>query len=211
MNRPSRTLLALLAALAVFLGACGGEEEPAAAQYRSFTSEEGKFKADFPGTPKREARTETAGDIRLNLVHFSVDNGDEAVSVSFIDYPPSVATQDPKALLNGIADGAATAADGNVQGASSELVSKTPTSFEGHEAIDFEVDIDERKLNARAVLVGTRMYLMQVVSEPNVDSASYERLTESFELTEASPPPPPPGDPAASPAAEASPSPSPSA
>ena len=165
----------------LLLGACG-DGEPQAPTYRTFTSEEGKFSAQFPGTPKREARTETAGDIKLNLVHFSVDNGDEAVSVSFIDYPPTVATQDPKALLNGIADGAANAADGNIKGARSELKAKTPTKFDGHEAIDFQVDIDNRKLAARAVLVGTRMYLMQVVSEPNVRSTSYEKLTSSFKL-----------------------------
>lgn len=180
MRRPS--ILLCLLALSLFLGACGDNEEPEAPSYKSFTSDEGKFSADFPGTPKREARTESAGDIELNLVHYSVDNGNEAVSVSFIDYPEAVAAQDPKALLNGIADGAANAADGNVEGAESELKSKTPTTFDGHEAIDFEVDIDERRLAARAVLVGTRMYLMQVVSEPDVKSTSYKRLTESFKL-----------------------------
>lgn len=207
MHRPYRILLCLIAASALLLGACGGEDEPEAPSYQSFTSDEGKFKADFPGEPKREARTENAGDIRLNLVHFSVDNGNEAVSVSFIDYPPAVAQQDPQALLNGIADGAANAADGNIEGASSELTSKEPTTFEGHQAIDFEVDIDDRKLSARAILVGTRMYLMQVVREPDVEETSYERLVESFELTEqpspdpaASPAAPPPGEsPAASP------------
>ena len=181
MKSPLKFLVCLLA-LALFLGACGGEEEPAAPAYKTFTSEEGKFSAEFPGTPKRDARTETAGDIQLNLVHFSVDNGDEAVSVSFIDYPEAVSAQDPKVLLDSIAEGAASAADGTVQGAASKLKSKTPTTVEGHQAIDFAVDIQERELVARAVLVGTRMYLMQVVSEPDVNSSSYDRLTESFEL-----------------------------
>lgn len=181
MKTPFKLLVCLLA-LGLFLGACGGEEEPDRPAYKTFTSDEGKFSADFPGTPKRDARTETAGDIQLNLVHFSVDNGDEAVSVSFIDYPESVSTQDPKVLLDSIAEGAATAADGTVEGAESTLESKTPTTVGDHQAIDFQVDIDERELVARAILVGTRMYLLQVVSEPGVDSTSYERLTESFEL-----------------------------
>ena len=180
MKPLTKTLLALLTA-ALMLGACA-DEEPEAPDYQTFESEEGNFSAEFPGTPRREARTENAGDVKLNLVHFSVDNGNEAVSISFIDYPEAVSTQDPKALLDGIAESAANAADGNVEGATSELISKEPTTFDGHEAIDFEVDIDERKLAARAVLVGTRMYLMQVVSEPEVDSTSYERLTSSFQL-----------------------------
>ncbi len=180
MRAPSRVVLCLLA-LSLLLGACANDE-PEAPAYKTFTSDEGKFSAQFPGTPKREARTETAGDIKLNLVHYSVDNGNEAVSVSFIDYPDAVAAQDPKALLNEVADGAASAADGNVKGANSELKSKTPTTFQGHEAIDFEVDIEKRKLAARAVLVGTRMYLMQVVSEPEVESTTYEKLTSSFKL-----------------------------
>lgn len=179
--RNSSKIFACLLALAMFLTACG-ETEPEGPTYRTYRSEEGRFTADFPGTPTREARTENAGDIQLNLIHYSVDNGDEAVSVSFIDYPEAVSTQDPKILLDGIAEGAASAADGNVEGATSELTSKEPTTFDGHDAIDFEVDIDDRKLAARAVLVGTRMYLMQVVSEPEVESSSYERLTSSFKL-----------------------------
>lgn len=181
MKTPFKLLIGLLA-LGLFLGACGGEEEPERPAYKTFTSEEGKFSAEFPGTPKRDARTETAGDIQLNLVHFSVDNGDEAVSVSFIDYPETVSAQDPKVLLDSIAEGAASAANGTVDGADSTLESKTPTTVGEHQAIDFQVDIADRELVARAILVGTRMYLLQVVSEPGVDSTSYERLTESFEL-----------------------------
>lgn len=184
MKSTLKYLICLLA-ISLLLGACGGENEPETPEYETFTSEEGKFSAEFPGTPQREARTENAGDIELNLVHFSVDNGDEAVSVSFIDYPEAVSAQDPKVLLDSIAEGAAGAADGTVEGAESSLVSKAPTTVQGHQAIDFEVDIQERELVARAVLVGTRMYLLQVVSEPDVDSSSYERLTSTFELTEA--------------------------
>ncbi len=112
--------------LSLFLGACGGSDEPEAPAYKNFKSDEGKFSADFPGTPKRDARTETAGDIKLNLVHFSVDNGDEAVSVSFIDYPDAVSAQDPKVLLDSIAEGAASAADGTIAGAKSELKFENP-------------------------------------------------------------------------------------
>jgi len=180
MKASSRILPCLLA-LSLMLAACGNDE-PDAPQYETFTSEEGRFRADFPGVPTREARTEVAGEINLNLVHYSVDNGDEAVSVSFIDYPEAVAAQDPRALLDGIAEGAANAANGSAQGTESELKSKTPTTFDGHQAIDFEVEIQNRILNARAVLVGPRMYLMQVVSEPDVDSESYQRLTSSFTL-----------------------------
>lgn len=181
MKAPRKYLMCLLA-VSLLLGACGGEEAPERPEFKTFTSEEGKFSAEFPGTPTREARTEAAGDIELNLVHYSVDNGDEAVSVSFIDYPETVSAQDPQVLLDSIAEGAASAADGTVEGAESSLVSKTPTMVEGHQAIDFEVDIQERELAARAVLVGTRMYLLQVVSEPDLDSTSYQKLTSSFKL-----------------------------
>lgn len=181
MKTPLKMLVCLLA-LGLFLGACSKEEEPKKPAYKTFTSDEGKFSADFPGTPKRDARTETAGDIKLNLVHYSVDNGDEAVSISFIDYPDAVSAQDPKVLLDSIAEGAAKAADGTVQGAESKLKSKTPTTVDGHEAIDFQVDIEQRELVARALLVGTRMYLLQVVSEPGVKSTSYDKLTSSFKL-----------------------------
>lgn len=180
MKTPSKLLVCLLA-LGLFVGACGSDE-PQAPAYKTFTSDEGKFSAQFPGTPKRDARTESAGDIDLNLVHFSVDNGDEAISVSFIDYPDAVSTQDPKLLLDSIAEGAASAADGTIQGAKSTLKSKTPTTVDGHEAIDFEVEIDERDLVARAILVGARMYLLQVVSEPEVTSTSYDKLTSTFKL-----------------------------
>lgn len=177
MTRSKFPLTLLISAL--LLGACVAEDE---VTYNSFRSSEGRFSADFPGRPTREARTENAGDFRLNLVHFSVDNVNEAVSISFIDYPESIATQDPVALLDSIAEGATGAADGNIEGGDSELKSKDATSFKGHSAIDFEVDINDRELTARAILVGTRMYLMQVVAESGFESESFEKLTSSFEL-----------------------------
>lgn len=176
----SRALLALLLMTGLVLGACNREEP--LPEYETFTSEEGRFSADFPGTPQRQARTETAGDLVLSLIHFTVDSGREAVSVSYIDYPSVLAEQDPQALLDGIAEGAATAATGEIEGVESELVSKTPASFQGNPAIDFEVDIEDRRLEARALLVGSRMYLLQVVSEPEVTASSYDRLVESFSL-----------------------------
>lgn len=179
MKAGPKFLLAVLMP-ALLLGACTSDEPDV--EYREFRSSEGRFIADFPGRPSREARTQDAGDFRLSLVHFSVDNADEAVSISFVDYPESIATQDPAALLDGIAEGAAGAADGNIEGGDSELKSKEAARFKGHSAIDFEVEIDDRELIARAILVGTRMYLLQVVAEAGFESESFEVLTSSFDL-----------------------------
>jgi len=144
--------------------------------YRLFTTDEGRFQAEFPSSPKRQAVSVTAQGTTLNLIAFTSETPTEAVSVSFVDYPTEIAEENRGAVLNGAAAGAASTLSGTLE-------SNQPTTFLGYEALDFVVDSDSGKATARAFLVGNRMYLFQVVqTDAGEDSADYERLLSTAKI-----------------------------
>ena len=166
-------LVAVLLALSVSAVACGGGGT-SADETVVFTSPEGRFSAEFPAQPEREERTQTAAGHTFKLVFFGTDEEDRAVQVGYIDYPPGLVTVDPRASLEGGAQGAATAVNGR-------LTKKTPTTFLGHEAIDYVVELDEGMVSAKAFLVGDRMYVLQEAGRSQTSTA-YDRLVSSFKL-----------------------------
>lgn len=181
--RAPTTLIPLLLVSVLAGPACSNQAGDADSEFVTFTSEEGGFQVDLPGDPIRSARNESAGDFTLNVVHFSVDNGEEAVSVSFVDYPDRIESEDSRELLDSIAERAAMPVGEDEDSEIRTLTSKESTTAYGYDAVDFEVQIGERHLRARAVLVGARMYLMQVVRESGAgETGTFDRLTDSFEL-----------------------------
>lgn len=169
--------------------------QPAETKYELFTSDEGRFQAEFPSTPKREAVTVTAQGTTLSLIALTSGTPTEAVSVSFVDYPQGVNDDNRAAVLNGAASGSASTLTGT-------LASNKPTTFLGYSALDFVVNSDSGKATARTFLIGPRLYLLQVVQtgEDEEESASFRKLLGTFKAF-----PGPSPTPAASPAPGASP------
>ena len=167
--------------------ACG----PSPTTYSLFTTDEGRFQAEFPTEPRREAVSVTAQgtDITLTLISFSSERTPtEAVSVSFVDYLKPIDEANRKGVLDGAATGAASTLSGT-------LASKVPTSYLGYEALDFVVNSASGRATARAFLVQNRMYLLQVVqTEGQTDSESYDRLLATFKVFLGPTPTPPPDE-----------------
>lgn len=186
--------------LIVLLGVGCNSPQPT---YKLFTTDEGRFQAEFPSTPKRQAVSVTSQGTALSLIAFTSETPTEAVSVSFVDYPTEIAEENRRAVLNGAATGAASTLGGRLE-------SNQPTSYLGYEALDFVINSADGIATTRALLVGNRMYLFQVVqTQAGEDSESYERLLSTAKIFPGPTPTPSP-EPASSPspAGESFPSPS---
>lgn len=158
------------------LGACGGGAGGGVDQaWRLFESGEGRFRVALPGEPTRrqaevgEASPETA------LVRFTTQLDDATMlEVSYGDYPDAITEIEPRVVLTG-------AITGSVDRFSGTLAAQTPLTAEGSPAVDYLIQGDGGWLQARAILVANRLYVLQVAA-PDPDAAAFERLVTSFEL-----------------------------
>ncbi len=179
--RGLRRLVALLLAASMVTAACGGGgsgDSATATTQPAFTSAEGRFRAEFPEEPDREEQRQTVAGIPLVIITFTSEVDDGAVSVGYVDYPPSVTAAGPRPVLDGVAEGAAA----NVEG---KVVSEKATSYLGHEATDYVVDVQDGKgtATARAFLSGNRLYILQAVENGRrARSDRFELLASSFRL-----------------------------
>lgn len=174
-ERHARWHLAVALVVGMAAGCSGGSGAGVDQAWSLFESAEGRFRVALPGQPTRrqaqidEASPETA------LVRFTT-RLDEATTleVSYADYPDTITEIEPRVILTG-------AVTGSVERASGALAEQTPLTAEGSPAVDYLIQGDEGWLQARAILVGARLYLLQVAA-PNPDGAAFERLVTSFEL-----------------------------
>ena len=132
MRLPPSRILAALAVLVLVGAACGSDTKSSEA----FTSTEGGFSAEFPETPEEDIQTASAAGLELEVHLFTAETDDYAISVGYVDYPEEFKSLDPKAILSGVAQGAA----GNIEG---DVTKNNPTTFQGLDAIDYEVSADE--------------------------------------------------------------------
>lgn len=158
--------------LVVLLAGC--QDPPAESE--TFTSDEGRFRADFPAEPERRSQNVGAGDSRMELVAFTAADGDGQVySVAYADYPEDMAT-DPGELLDSAVDGAVSSTGGSV-------TSREPSAYQDHEAIDYVIDGAGSQVRARAVLAGSRLYIVQVVrQEDPVEASRFESFAGSLQI-----------------------------
>lgn len=173
----SGLLLVLLSSVAVLgLAGCGGRSDTERAV--PFESPEGRFKVDLPRTPERQEETESSAGQSLKTTLFSVQSKDEAYSVAFSDLPAQLSQVDPSTVLDGVTEGSASRVPGTVR-------SKTSSSFLGSPAVDYVIDGEDRSkevvVEARAILVGRRLYILQAAGR-NTDTPFYQRMISSFRL-----------------------------
>lgn len=182
-----------LCLIVLLLAACGSNaDEP---DWTTLSSPEGRFKADFPLKPVRQVQRVPAAGNPLELVVFTSEADNEAVSVSYIDYAAEPTGENLTKVLDSAAEGASSAVSG-------QNLKKTPSRFLDRDAIDFSTESAPNLLTGRAVMVGNRMYILQVVNPKSVKSTSFNQLASSFELIPGPTPSAPPtaATPAPSPA-----------
>jgi hypothetical protein len=165
-------LLAPVTALA--LVACGDGEEAV-----PFESAEGRFRVNLPGKPERTEQNQATDGQTGKVIEFAVESGNRAYAVSFGDLPPaSLAQVTPAAALDTVPEASLVNFPGRV-------TSKQATNAVGNPAIDYVIDgegpAQGARLRARAVLVGTRLYLLRGVGK-GTSTPFYDRMVSSFQL-----------------------------
>lgn len=185
MRTTSRLLL--LALLISSLAACRSGSESEQSDWQTRTSTPGRFTADFPVKPEKQTQRVPAAGEPLELVVFTAETDDEAVSVSYVDYRTPAAGDDAKKVLDSAVEGVASALQG-------QNLKKTETTFQNFESLDFSLEADPQAVDGRAVWADTRMYVLQVVRSKAGTSESFDRLVDSFKIAPAtaSPSPSPP-------------------
>ena len=158
--------------LVVLATAC--QDPPAESE--TFTSDEGRFQVQFPAEPERRSQNVGAGESRMELAAFTAADSDGQVfSVAYADYPEDMAT-DPKELLDSAVDGAASSIGGSV-------TSREPSTYQNNESIDYVIDGSGSQVRARAVLAGSRLYVLQVVrQEDPVEASRFETFADSLQI-----------------------------
>jgi hypothetical protein len=177
VKRMTSVLVSVVLASAGGLGlaGCGGDSEEEAVP---FESPEGRFRVDFPGKPDRQEQSEPSAGQSLKIVLFTVDAGDKAYSVAFSDLPAQVSQVSPETVLGGVPEGSAGRVPGKVR-------SKNMSTFVGSPAIDYVIDGEGASqgatVQAKAVLVGARLYIIQGAGQ-NTETPFYQQMLSSFRL-----------------------------
>ena len=169
-------LIAVLVGVVTFLGR-SSESTPEAAV--PVESPEGRFRAEFPGTPKARDLTVQSPLGPLKITYHESIGSDYSFSVGYVDYPAPVRPEDAGAVLDATANGAASEIGGTV-------TLKTPTTVVGSPAIDYvftgKNEGQSLEGRARGILVGQRLYVLQGITRPGAHRAPYDHLLATFAL-----------------------------
>jgi ABC-type glycerol-3-phosphate transport system substrate-binding protein len=170
--RTRRLLCAAAVSFTVLAAAACSSSSDTDTEAVAFTAEDGTFTAEFPNQPKRDTQSQSAGGVNLEIVIYTseVDNG--AVTVTYTDSPVAL---DADAALAGAVQGSATQVKGTV-------TSSNDTTFLGYPAKDAEISVDGGDVYERIFLVGQRLYVIGAASGKGRPDA-YDRLLETFKLT----------------------------
>ena len=170
-----RYLVVVVVAVVGLVGCAGGSSDRAARSWSVFESGEGRFRVALPEQPTRREEDVDDDDLETKVVLFTSRFGDTAtMNVSYADYPEAITEIEPRLVLTGAVQGA-------VNRVSGTLARQTPLTAEGAPAVDYVIEGDDGWLQARAILVGNRLYLLQLAAE-KPDARAFERLVTSFEL-----------------------------
>lgn len=152
----------------------------AGTERHSFVAADGRFRAEFPGPPRRQVQNESVGEIDLETVLYQRDVGlDTSFIVTFVDLPG--VPPDVTAALNGAANAIAVGLKG-------EILTSTESDFGGRPAIEFLVesrveggttDVHFGKL--RLVVDDRRLYSIGVVGPDNPPDG-YDAFLASFSI-----------------------------
>lgn len=177
-----------------------GAAQPAASSTRAagtmqaFTSSEGRFSVDLPGSPQQAAKPLTlqgGGASTLHQFWVDLDNDNITYMVIYNDYPTDYASASPQELLETMRDGVVR---------DKTLTSDVPIDLYGVPGRAFTAtDKDGWQYAVHQFLDGTRFYQLIVVNSKDHAAATTEQFMNSFRILKnpaggaAAPPQPPTG------------------
>ena len=144
-----------------------------------FSSQEGKFTAQFPSAPNKEVTQAPSPIGPIDSVIIAAQLGEAMFGVSYADYPDKI-LKDFK--LDAGLDGARNGAINNIGG---KLVKEEQITFAGQKARAFEATATAEGMNlryeSRLFFVSPRLYQLIVVSKAE-DKVPSQKFFDSFEL-----------------------------
>jgi hypothetical protein len=147
-------------------------------KFREFTSAEGKFKVEMPGSPSEE----TINAAGIAMTSYRIEEKDGAYGAAYADLPiPGGASpRQISLLLNSARDGAIRNVNGKFKG---ESQIRLENQYPGRE-IRADLPTEDGILKARMYLVQKRVYMVIVTGRSAwVNSANAKRFLDSLEVT----------------------------
>lgn len=183
----SLVLLAGAAAVAAVPPQQSATPAPAAAfpgqdAMQPFTSADGRFSVDLPGTPQQAAKPlalQGGGASTLHQFWVDIDNDNITYMVIYNDYPQDYATAAPQELLETMRDGVVR---------DKKLTSDVPIDLYGTPGRAFTaLDKDGWQYAVHQFLDGSRLYQLIVVNSKGHPAATTEQFLNSFRILKNSP------------------------
>lgn len=177
--------VAAMTAMLVFVldgtGADGdrGRGSSEAAELKPFTAADARFRAAFPGTPKRTEQDIPAGGSSLRLIQYTAESGgNRGFSVGWFQLASAPDPNAVRPFLEATQRGSVAAVKGT-------LLTSTFVKQDGHDAVEYVARLSGGGyVKSRTVLVGQDVYVIQVVG-PESDPERYDEFIESFEVVPA--------------------------
>lgn len=149
----------------------------AAGTMQPFTSNEGQFSIDFPGTPRQASKPLTlqgGGASTLHQFWVELDNDDITYMVIYNDYPADYAGASPQELLETLRDGIVR---------DKTLTSNVPIDLYGVPGLAFTaVDKSGWQYAVHQYLDGTRFYQLIIVEDKGHPASMAEQFMNSFRI-----------------------------
>lgn len=161
------------------------------ADWIRYNNPEGKFNIMFPRQPQEtEQAVETeAGTLTLKLIMYEAGkykDDNAAYGVIYTDYPDTLVHSDFKEeILDSFFANSIRGAANNMKGT---VISKKTISYKNYPGRSAKMSFmdGEGVMNMQMFLIGSRGYILEVVSEAkNDNNASIDKFFKSFELTPA--------------------------
>ncbi|HMC88526.1 MAG TPA: hypothetical protein VKI17_03215, partial [Gemmataceae bacterium] len=146
--------------------------------FREFTSAEGKFRVEMPGSPT-EGSVFVAG---VFLTTYTLEERDGAYGVAYIDVPVigNLSSMQITQALNGACEGMVRNVNGKFTG---ESAIRLNGKYPGRE-VRAELPVKDGLIKGRLYLVNRRVYMVMVTGLSNwVNSANAKRFLDSLEVT----------------------------
>lgn len=143
---------------------------------QSFTSTEGRFTVQFPGTPKQQTEPlSLGGGGSSTLYQYWVEMDDSNISymVMYNDYPADYATGSPQDVLAATRDGATK---------DKTVTSDVEISLSGVPGRAFTCKDKDWSYVVHQFLKGKRLYQLIVVSNPDHPATMTEQFLNSFRI-----------------------------
>src|SRR3989344_1657188 len=147
--------------------------------WKEFNSVEGNFKITFPTLPKHESNTIAipGSDLTGTVDLYSASKGDDSYFVQAIRYNGEIDVSNPNAVLEGAFNGRVAEIPNH------KVVSSNFGSFISNDSLDYLVQSDSYYIYGKLVLVGQKLYSLEMACEIQKCSTSdYQKFTTSFQL-----------------------------